>query len=217
MPSGSDAAARSMMRWLAACLGSTFTCATATTISYSSTSPKRVPPKAGLRLTTSSARPSPEGHCLELSRAMNSQRARQGAERLHAPIAGCRWYSSRALRSRGQRVSDTAASQMPTARRTPRDLIRRTRLASEASCRAGESSLASSSAVVDDGLEMADAGCSGGRSRRHFVDVQAHVLTGRFGAGSSESRPSAVGHFQSYDRLGNRHATDRFQSAAAKG
>ena len=40
---------------------------------------------------------------------------------------------------------------------------------------------------------VAESGCSGRRIRRHFADVQAHVLTGRFGASSSESRQSAVG------------------------
>ena len=37
---------------------------------------------------------------------------------------------------------------------------------------------------------MADAGCSGRRIRRHFADVQDHLLTDRFGARSSASRPS---------------------------
>lgn len=41
---------------------------------------------------------------------------------------------------------------------------------------------------------MADAGCSGRRSRRHFADVQDHILTGRFGACNSESRSSQAGH-----------------------
>lgn len=40
---------------------------------------------------------------------------------------------------------------------------------------------------------MADAGCSGRRARRHFADVQDHILTGRFGARNSESRPSQAG------------------------
>jgi hypothetical protein len=46
--------------------------------------------------------------------------------------------------------------------------------------------------------------CSGGRNRRHFADVQTHVLTGRSGASSSESRPSAVGHERAFVKLGSR-------------
>ena len=61
---------------------------------------------------------------------------------------------------------------------------------------------------------MADAGCSGGRNRRHFADVQAHVLTSRFGASSSESRPSAVGQLRSSEWIENRRANDRSQSTA---
>ena len=62
---------------------------------------------------------------------------------------------------------------------------------------------------------MADAGYSVRRVRRHFADVQVLILTGRFGASSSESRPSEVGHFRSSDWSGNRRANDRFQSTAA--
>ena len=44
---------------------------------------------------------------------------------------------------------------------------------------------------------MAEGGCSGRRFRRHFADLQGHILNGRFGASSSESRPSPVGHLLS--------------------
>ena len=64
---------------------------------------------------------------------------------------------------------------------------------------------------------MADAGYSVRRVRRHFADVQDLILTGRFGASSSESRPSEVGHFRSSDRPKNRRANDRYQSTAAIG
>ena len=40
---------------------------------------------------------------------------------------------------------------------------------------------------------VAGGGCCGRRNRRHFADVQGPSLTDRYGAGSSESRPSSAG------------------------
>ena len=44
-------------------------------------------------------------------------------------------------------------------------------------------------------LDLADARYSVRRVRRHFADAQERILTGRFGANSSESRLSEVGQF----------------------
>jgi hypothetical protein len=46
--------------------------------------------------------------------------------------------------------------------------------------------------------QMAEGGCPGRRNRRHFADVQDPSLTDRYGAGSSDSRPSSVGHLQAF-------------------
>jgi hypothetical protein len=42
--------------------------------------------------------------------------------------------------------------------------------------------------------DLADAGYSVRRVRRHIADVQERILTGRFSASSSERGPSGVGH-----------------------
>ena len=43
---------------------------------------------------------------------------------------------------------------------------------------------------------LAGGGCSGKRNRRYFADGQVQDLTGRFGACSSEIRPSLIGQLQ---------------------
>jgi len=51
--------------------------------------------------------------------------------------------------------------------------------------------------VVGDRQVMPDARSSVRRVRRHFADAQERILTGRFGARSSASRPSEVGQKRS--------------------
>jgi hypothetical protein len=48
--------------------------------------------------------------------------------------------------------------------------------------------------VVREHPQMADAGSSVRRVRRHFADVQDSALAGRFEASNSQSRPSEVCH-----------------------
>ena len=62
--------------------------------------------------------------------------------------------------------------------------------------------LARLQAAFRQGLEVADAGSSVRRVRRHFADAQERILTGRFGARSSASRPSEVGHLLTFDLAG---------------
>ena len=61
---------------------------------------------------------------------------------------------------------------------------------------------------------MAQGGYSGRRFRRHFADVQGHILNGRFGASSSESRPSPVGHYLPPRHHKNLCVSDRSRSTA---
>ena len=60
-------------------------------------------------------------------------------------------------------------------------------------------------------LVMADGGSSVRRVRCHFADAQERMLTCRFGASTSDSGPSEIGHFQSCKRPEQRLANDRYQ------
>lgn len=53
---------------------------------------------------------------------------------------------------------------------------------------------------------MADAGYSVRRVRRHSADTQERILTGRFGASSSDSRPSQVSLLPTLEQ---QHMADR--------
>ena len=59
--------------------------------------------------------------------------------------------------------------------------------------------------VPSKGQLLADAGCSSRRVHRHFAVVQDDVPTGRFGDGSSDSRPSQVGQLRVFTTGRFRH------------
>jgi len=59
---------------------------------------------------------------------------------------------------------------------------------------------------------LADAGYSVSRVQLHFADVRDPILTGRFGASSSESRSSKVGQKLSFVNVGLRVASTRLHA-----